>query len=123
MSPTLQDGKAFHTDAINRAFPQYAAVPFENKKAQGMDARAHNVRLAREAGRYILRHFPWPPRLLDPGSATLRAACGAVRPTFGERRPWFSLVTLYLTQLEMAAAGRAPMALASEAAQPLPRAA
>ena len=123
MSPTLEDGKAFHTDAINRAFPQYAAVPFENKKAQGIDARAHNARLAREAGRYILRHFPWAPRLIDPRSAALGAACGAVRPRFGERRPWFSLVTLYLTQLEMAAAGRAPSALADDAAQPLARAA
>jgi hypothetical protein len=122
MSPTLKDGKTFHTDAINRAFPQFAGVPFENKKAPGIDARAHNARLAREAGAYILRHARWSMRLLDPGPAALRAACGAVRPAFGERRPWFSLVALYLTQLEMAAAGRAPAAHAA-AAEPLARAA
>ena len=111
MSPTLKDGKTFHTDAINRAFPQYAGVPFENKKAPGLDARAHNARLAREAGGYILRHARWSTRLLEPASAALRAACGVIRPAFGERRPWFSLVALYLTQLEMAASGRAPVVL------------
>ena len=123
MSPTLKDGKTFHTDAINRAFPQYARVPFENKKAPGIDARAHNARLAREAGAFILRHARWSTQLLDPAAAALRAACGVVRPEFGERRPWFSLVTLYLTQLEMAARGRAPVALGSSAAAPLERAA
>ena len=123
MSPTLADGKAFHTDAINRAFPQYAGVPFENKKAPGADPRLHNARLAREAGRYILRHCRWAPQLIDPGSAVLRAACGVVRSTFGERRPWFSLVTLYLTQLEMAAAGRAPSALGGNAETAFARAA
>ncbi len=122
MSPTLKDGKTFHTDAINRAFPQYADVPFENKKAAGSDARAHNARLAREAGGYILRHARWSMRLLDPASAALRAACGAIRPSFGEQRPWFSLVALYLTQLEMAASGRAP-AIEAPAAASLARAA
>jgi len=123
MSPTLRDGKTFHTDAINRAFPQYAGVPFENKKAPGIDARAHNARLAREAGAYILRHGRWSTRLLAPASAALRAGCGVIRPAFGERRPWFSLVALYLTQLEMAAAGRAPIVLGGGGAEPLERAA
>jgi len=98
-------------------------VPFENKKAPGIDARAHNARLAREAGAYILRHGRWSTRLLAPASAALRAGCGVVRPAFGERRPWFSLVALYLTQLEMAAAGRAPIVLGGGGAEPLERAA
>lgn len=123
MSPTLKDGKAFHTDAVNRAFPRFAEVPFENKKAQGLDARAHNVRLAREAGGYVLRHCQWAPRLMNAGPAALRAAIGAVYPKFGERRPWLSLVMLYLTQVEMAADGRAPVALGDELAASVARAA
>jgi hypothetical protein len=98
-------------------------MPFENKKAPLADARAHNMRLAREAGRYILRHVSPSMRLLDPASAAVRAACGVVRPAFGESRPWSSLVPLYLTQLELAIAGRAPGACGPAASVDLARAA
>lgn len=114
MSPTLADGKAFHTDAINRAFPKYSGVPFENKKAPKADARAHNRRLAREAGRYILRHGRVSMRWLDPATVLPLAAWAAARPAFGDNRQWLPLVTLYLTQLEMAADGRAPAACMPE---------
>jgi len=108
ISPAPADGKAFHTDAINRAFPQYAAVPFENKKAPRIDARSHNQRLAREAAGFILRHARLSMRWLDATAVLPRALCAMGRPAFGANRPWLLLVGLYLTQLEMAADGRAP---------------
>ena len=124
MSRNLADGKAFHTDAINRAFPQYAHLPFEDKKAKRIDARAHNARFAAEAGRYLLRRAHLPTRWLNRGYVLPRALYAAVRPSFGESRPWFASISLYLMQMEMAAAGRFPAAIGLPTAPaPLVRAA
>jgi hypothetical protein len=48
----LMDGK-FHTDAICRAYPKYADVPFEDKSAPPQDSRRYYRRYAIE----LVRHF------------------------------------------------------------------
>jgi hypothetical protein len=109
MSRNLSDGKAFHTDAIHRAFPEYAHIPFENKKAPGVDARQHNAKFAAEAARFLLRHARRTTRLLNRAYVLPRAVCAAARPSFGSARPWFPSLTLYLTQLELATGRRFPL--------------
>ena len=96
MSATLNDGKAFHTAAIDRAFPQFATLPSEDKKAPPTCARAHNARFANEAARFLLAHAGVRTRVLDRATVLPRALLAVARPAFGATRPWFPLLTLYL---------------------------
>jgi asparagine synthase (glutamine-hydrolysing) len=112
MSPDLAAGdKSFHTDAIHRAFPQLAHVPFENKLAPKLDARAHHRRFAAEAGRFLVQHPHAGAGLLNRAYVLPRALCAATNGSFGETRPWFASLTLYLRQLELAKARRIPSSL------------
>ena len=112
MSPTLNDGKAFHTAAIDRAFPQFATLPYEDKKAPSTCARAHNTRFAKEAARFLLAHAGVRTRVLDRATVLPRALLAVARPAFGATRPWFPLLTLYLMQLDLAACRHIPAATA-----------
>jgi asparagine synthase (glutamine-hydrolysing) len=118
MSPTLNDGKAFHTAAIDRAFPQFATLPYEDKKAPPTCARTHNARFASEAGRFLLVHAGVHTRVLDRAAVLPRALLAAVRPAFGVTRPWFPLLTLYLMQLDLAACGQLPATRTATAIPP-----
>jgi hypothetical protein len=109
MSPDLAAGdKSFHTEAIHRAFPQHARVPFEDKRAPQIDPRAHHRRFAAEAGRFLIQHPRAGAGLLNRSYVLPRAVCAATIGSFGEARPWFAGLTLYLKQLELAAAGVIP---------------
>lgn len=112
MSPDLAAGdKSFHTEAIHRAFPQHRQVPFEDKQAQKLDARAHNRRFAADAGRFLVQHLHTGASLLNRSYVLPRALYAATTGSFGERRPWFASLTVYLRQLELAKAGRIPSTL------------
>ena len=106
MSRSLSDGKAFHTDAIHRAFPQYAHLPFEDKRAAPRDATAHNVRFTADAGRSLLKHAHIPMQLLNRAYVLPRALGATLSLRWGATRSWFAIVSLYLMQLELAAGGR-----------------
>ena len=103
--------KAFHTAAVARAFPQYADLPYKNKKAPKLDRRAHDGRFATEAGAFIVRNLPREPRLVCRSYVLPRALCAAATRAFGRRCPWFAGPCLYLTQLEMVAERRLPASL------------
>jgi hypothetical protein len=112
MSPDLAAGdKSFHTDAVHRAFPQHTSVPFEDKLATKLDARAHNRRFAVDAGRFLVQHVHAGAGLLNRSYVLPRALCAATTGSFGETRPWFASLTLYLRQLELATARRIPSTL------------
>jgi asparagine synthase (glutamine-hydrolysing) len=109
MAPQLVAGdKSFHTEAIHRAFPQHRDVPFENKQAPKLDAGPHNVRFAAEASRFILRHAHVQRRLVNRRFVLPRALYARGGTNFGENRPWFASLCLYLTQLELAAERQVP---------------
>ncbi len=112
MSPDLAAGdKSFHTEAIHRAFPEHRHLPFEDKQAPKLDARAHNRRFAVDAGRFLMQHPHAGGSLLNRSYVLPRALCAATTGSFGERRPWFASLTVYLRQLELAKAGRIPSTL------------
>jgi hypothetical protein len=113
--------KSFHTEAVARAFPQYAHLPYENKGAPKVDRRAHDGRFGAEAGAFIARNLPREPQLVCRSTVFPRALCAAATHAFGRRRPWFAGLCLYLTQLEMAARRRLPTSL--ELPPPVQRAA
>jgi asparagine synthetase B (glutamine-hydrolysing) len=109
MSPGLSPSdKSFHTEAIHRAFPNYAAVSFEDKAAPKLDARAHDGRFVTEAAKFIVRHAHAATRVLHRPYVLPRALYAAVNPSFGQTRAWFGAIGLYLTQLEMAAGRNLP---------------
>lgn len=96
MSLMLPEG--IHTDAINEAYPQYAALPFEDWSAPELKARGHLRRLAAELAatfatrrRSALVNVPFlVPRLLG---------C-AVDGGWGRVARLQPLLALYLLQLE-----------------------
>ena len=109
VSPELiPSDKPFHTDAIHRAFPEYAHLPYENKSAPRLDPAAHDQQFAREAGWFIVRNTPHKTQLMNRAYVLPRAAYASVRSTFGRIRPWFAGISLYLTQLEMVLDDRFP---------------
>ena len=109
MAPQLaSDDKSFHTEAIHRAFPQYRDLPFESKQAPRLDAGPHNARFAAEASRFILRHAHLQRRLVNRRFVLPRALYARGGTRFGQSRPWFASLCLYLTQLEMASERRLP---------------
>jgi asparagine synthase (glutamine-hydrolysing) len=112
MTPDLKTwNKGFHTDAVARAFPQYADLPYENKGAHALDRRAHDGRFGADAGAFIVANLPREPRLVCRSYVLPRALCAAATQAFGRRRPWFGGSCLYLTQLEMAAQRRLPASI------------
>jgi hypothetical protein len=112
VSPELiPSDKTFHTDAIHRAFPEYAHLPYENKSAPRLDPAAHDQQFAREAGWFIVRNTPHKTQLMNRAYVLPRAAYASVRSAFGRVRPWFAGISLYLTQLEMVLDDRFPASI------------
>jgi hypothetical protein len=112
MSPDLAAGdKSFHTAAIHRAFPQYAALPFEDRLAAKLDTRPHYRRFATEVGRFLVKHPQAGAGLLNRPYVLPRALYAATTGRFGETRPWFASLILYLRQLELAKARLLPSSL------------
>ena len=91
---------SFHADAINRAFPQYAAIPFETPTVR-RDERYHQELLAlfAEIDAWMTRE---PSRLLDAGKVRARMA----EHLAGGRTPaLFTAHLIYALQLERFVAG------------------
>jgi asparagine synthase (glutamine-hydrolysing) len=122
LTPDLKTwNKGFHTEAVARAFPQYADLPYENKGAPKLDRRAHDGRFGTAAGAFIVGNLPREPQLVCRSYVLPRALCAAAAHAFGRRHPWFAGPCLYLTQLEMAAQRRLPTSI--ELPPPVERAA
>jgi asparagine synthase (glutamine-hydrolysing) len=115
VSPELiPSDKRFHTDAIHRAFPEHAHLPYEDKQALRLSPALHDQQFAREAGRFIVRNMPFKPHLLNRSYVLPRAAYASVVSAFGRARPWFAGMSLHLTQLEMILEGRFPSSIGIE---------
>jgi asparagine synthase (glutamine-hydrolysing) len=108
LAPNLASAdKSFHSDAVHRAFPQFAHIPFENTKAPKIDASAHNARFARAVAAYLFSKRFVKTTALNRDYVYPRLAYGLVRRGYRESHPWLSLLALYLFQLDAAAAGLA----------------
>ena len=100
ISPTLaRNDKTFHSDAIRRAFPAFAHIPFEAEHGTPTEATAHRRALGGDTARYVLSRgkrlhlmreaYVWP-----------RIIYSLVHPRYAERNGWFASAVLYLAQLE-----------------------
>jgi hypothetical protein len=100
VSPDLSSpDKSFHSDAITRAYPRYAHIPFEDSHAPPIDARSHDGRFGSAVARHLLerrRRFT----LLNNGYVWPRVGLSAIKPQYAGRRPWLAGILLYLSQLE-----------------------
>ncbi len=83
-----------HTDAIARAYPQYAHVPYE-KKNYAVVNRRHYRRLALDVGRYYLAQRSTAIRESFLLPRLLKCAVGG-----DEAITWLAPLTIYLSQLE-----------------------
>jgi hypothetical protein len=96
MSLMLPEG--IHTDAIVAAYPQYAALPFEDWSAPEFKARGHLRWLAAELATVLAAH----PRsaLVNVPFVLPRLLRCAVDGRWGRVAPLQPLLALYLLQLE-----------------------
>ncbi len=108
ISPELSPAdKSFHSDALRLAYPEWADLPFEDKKAPRRNAAANRAHFARDTARYVL------PRLTRAGGAAAsrylapRLLCALGSRRFAATRPWLPGLSLYLFQLDAAARLRA----------------
>lgn len=107
MSPTLSaSDKSFHSEAIHRAFPQFAAIPFERKDAPRRDARRHDARFAADVARFMLTRRRGPKRVLNGRYVFPRLLFGLAHVGYRQSHRWLAGIALYLFQLELAAGGR-----------------
>jgi hypothetical protein len=97
--------KSFHSEAICRAYPQYAHVPFEDKKAPRIDSSEHDASYAAGAARIVLSNLRVPPHLLNQRYVWPRLALAAVSSSYARSHRWLPTLALYLFQVDAAAAG------------------
>ncbi len=94
----------FHTEAIHRAYPEYAHVPFEDKKARQYDFSALHARFARDFSSAAAFR---PTKLLRNGSLNVRLLLSRLSSSFGAANFWFLHRASWVYQLEMLASGGA----------------
>ena len=91
-----------HTDAIARAYPKFAHIPYE-KKGRSVGNRGHFRRLALEVGRYYLAHSS---PLIRTSSLLPRLVRSLALGH--ESIIWLSALAIYLGQLESVTQQRSP---------------
>jgi hypothetical protein len=92
LPPGIQLDKQFHSDAIRRAFPQYAHIPFEEKNAPAAESRKQYIQFRKDFALYVVSK---KPSSLFRRSSLLPALLG---PLVRRR---LSPLVLYLFQLEL----------------------
>lgn len=89
--------RRFHDDAIARAYPRYAHIPYaDNKRDPATDATTVKSRFLSQAVRRYLLHKPWS--LLRNIGPRMRILAGAVSQ--GKIMDWQLPMVVYLDQLE-----------------------
>jgi hypothetical protein len=96
--------KSFHSDAISRAYPQYADVPFEDRRAAHADPSEHDARFSAETARIVFSSLRVPPKLLNQRYIWPRLGLAAVRQSYAVSHRWLPGLALYLFQVDAAAA-------------------
>ncbi|MCG5495337.1 asparagine synthase-related protein [Ectothiorhodospira variabilis] len=102
LNPNDTLGNRLHDEAIKRAYPQYAHIPYESKTNRPADPKEHRRyynRSARETLGHLVRH----PALATSGMIkTERLAATLVRDSLSRRPPkaWYLHTLLHLFELE-----------------------
>jgi asparagine synthase (glutamine-hydrolysing) len=94
---------SFHSDAIHRAYPRFAHIPFETDSAPHTDATTHNQSLTVAVARHLLRRAR-PFRLMRTTYLLPRLAYTLASRRYASSSRWLATSALYLSQLEDAAA-------------------
>lgn len=97
-APLLMD-RRLHTDAIARAFPQHAAIPYERKGVRAIDRRAMRRLAAAVTGALIMSRGMFRPEVMLPSLLATMAD--------GADRLWHAPLTLYLAQIAAFSGARA----------------
>lgn len=58
LPPGIQSDKQFHSDAIRRAFPKYAHIPYEDKNAPAVESRKQYIQFRKDFALYIVSKKP-----------------------------------------------------------------
>jgi asparagine synthase (glutamine-hydrolysing) len=104
VAPSLsRSDKSFHTDAIRRAYPQWADVPFEDKTTPRTSTSGHGARFSRETARYLLPRLGRRGTLLDRRYLAPRLMYSLANARFAASHAWLASLALYLFQLERVA--------------------
>ena len=64
LPPSLLATHTLHTKAIERAYPQYTNIPYEDNDAQKIDASGHQQQFTKELAWHSLKTNLWSSRLL-----------------------------------------------------------
>jgi hypothetical protein len=90
--------RQFHTDAILRAYPKYAHIPFENKSRPGTDVTSRRRQFGKALSRRLLPRLP--STLMRNGFLLPRLVAGLVNDKYAKESMWYAPTVLYLHQLE-----------------------
>lgn len=88
----------FHSDTLRRAYPQYAQIPYEDKKAAPADTFDCNARFGRELAWRLLPGMP--SRMMRNGFLFPRLLASLLSRRFSASTIWHTPLALYLHQLE-----------------------
>jgi asparagine synthase (glutamine-hydrolysing) len=103
LSPDLTcTNKGFHSDAIRRAHPRFAHIPFEDSHASPLEARHHYAQFGAAAARHIIRNTRRPFTVMNNSYVWPRLAASLISGRFAADRGWLAPIVLYLCQLEAA---------------------
>ena len=99
LPPELTFDETFQGEAVNRAFPEYAEIPFEPLHYRSNPPEAwHDARTAADLARYFLRCRD--SELIDTGFAIPRLLRAAFMGSMAYVAWWRPLLVLPLLQLE-----------------------
>ena len=98
-STLMREDKSFHSDAIARAFPAAAHLPFESDGAPHTDARLHDRAFSTSVAKYLLRRSA-RSRLMRRPYVWPRLAKALVSRRYAESTRWLASRSLYLAQVE-----------------------
>jgi asparagine synthase (glutamine-hydrolysing) len=101
-SSLSRSDKSFHSDALQRAFPAAADLPFERPDAPRIDAGAHDRALTRSVALYLVNRRK-PLRLMRTACAVPRIVYTMLNRRYAASTRWLATTALYLSQLEDAA--------------------
>jgi asparagine synthase (glutamine-hydrolysing) len=124
VSPDVSSpNKSFHSDAIKRAYPKYAHIPFEDSHAPRLPGHRHFRAFGMSTARHLLTCTRKRLTILDNTYVWPRLAWSLAYPGFWEERQWLPAALLYVWQLEHApeaAHALSALSTASTTSSPLP---
>ena len=100
-----KDG-TLHAKAIERAYPQYANIPYEQNNFQKISAADHRSKFSKDFSWYGLKSNVWSSRVVNGKYLVPRMLNCLVNKKYREKMWWLKPpLLLYLIQMERLQAG------------------